>query len=81
MSTATIQKWGNSHGIRIPKNLLNNLNWNDGEKIILTAKKNRLIIEQAPKQKTIEKLFDGFDSKNYKPQEFDWAEPVGREIW
>ena len=82
MALTTIQKWGNSHGIRIPKHLLDSLNWSVGEKISLYTRGNRLIIEQTPKQrKTIEELLDGFNSDNFQSSEFDWGKPAGREVW
>ena len=49
MEVATIQKWGNSQGIRIPKRLLDSLQWQQGERIILSAKNKKLLIEKAPK--------------------------------
>ena len=83
MTSATIQKWGNSHAIRIPKSLLESLKWNNGEKIKISAKGNRLILEQIPKskRKTLEELLENFDSENYQPYEVDWGKPVGRELW
>ena len=81
MTFATVQKWGNSHGVRIPKHLLDSLNWQSGEKISLHTRGNRLIIEKAPqkKRKTIEELLDSFEID--KTAEFDWGKPVGREVW
>jgi len=38
MALATVQKWGNSHGVRIPKHLLDSLNWSIGEKISLRTR-------------------------------------------
>ena len=39
----TIQKWGNSQGIRIPKYLLDAVEWNDDEQLVLTADKKRTL--------------------------------------
>lgn len=83
METTTIQKWGNSHGIRIPQNLLNSLKWQKGEKITMSIEGNRLLIEQAPisRHKNIKELFKGFNIANYMPQEIDWGKPTGGELW
>ena len=43
--TTTIQKWGNSQGIRIPKFILDETGWSDNEELVLRADKNRIIIE------------------------------------
>ena len=81
MTTTTIQKWGNSQGIRIPKFLLDEVNWNGNEQLIVIADKDRLIIEKAkPKRKTISELFADFEGE-YVPVEMDWGQPVGEEVW
>ena len=84
MTSTTIQKWGNSQGIRIPKHLLDSLKWSQGEKIVMRAhaQDNRLVVEQAPKTqcKTIQKLFEDFNG-DYIPCEMDWGKPEGREVW
>lgn len=82
MRSATIQKWGNSQGIRIPKHVLDSLQWGQGEKIIMRTQNNCLVIEQAPKSqhKNIQKLFENF-SGEYTPCEIDWGKPEGREAW
>ena len=83
MEVATIQKWGNSQGIRIPKRLLDSLQWQQGERIILSAKNKKLLIEKAPtnQHKNIKELFKGFNPDNYNPSEIDWGKPVGDEVW
>lgn len=83
METVTLQKWGNSQGIRIPKYLLNSLHWQQGEKVTLSIEGNKLSIEQAPisRHKNIKELFQGFNSENYTPCEVNWGKPVGVELW
>lgn len=51
--TTTIQKWGNSQGIRIPKFLLDAVQWSDDEQLVLSADKNKIIIEKAEPRKNI----------------------------
>ncbi len=78
--TTTVQKWGNSQGIRIPKVLLDTLNWSDNEELILSADESRLVIEKANSRKNIKELFADFKG-DYKPIDIDWGKPVGKEIW
>lgn len=78
--TTTIQKWGNSQGIRIPKFLLDAVRWSDSEQLVLTAVDDKIIIEKAAQRKNIIELFADFDGE-YSPVEVDWGEPVGEEIW
>ena len=83
MEVVTLQKWGNSQGIRIPKYLLNSLQWQQGERVILSIEGNKLLIEQAPisRYKNIKELFQSFNPENYSPREIDWGKPSGDEIW
>lgn len=80
MTITTIQKWGNSQGIRIPKFLLDAVQWNGNEKLMLIADKDKIIIEKVEPRKNIMELFADFDSE-YVPVEMDWGQPVGEEIW
>lgn len=80
MTITTIQKWGNSQGIRIPKFLLDAVQWDGNEKLMLIADKDKIIIEKVEPRKNIKELFADFDSE-YVPVEMDWGQPVGEEIW
>lgn len=76
----TIQKWGNSQGIRIPKTILDAVHWDENEKLTITTKDDKIIIERAEKRKNIKDLFADFNGE-YVPVEVNWGEPVGEEIW
>ena len=89
--TTTIQKWGNSQGIRIPKmvldsvnwsEILDSVNWSENEQIIIIVDNGKLVIEKAKehKRKNIKELFKDY-KEDYKPIEIDWGEPKGEEIW
>lgn len=77
----TIQKWGNSQGIRIPKIILDTVNWSENEEIIIIVDNGKLIMEKANnKRKNIEELFKNYTG-DYKPSDVDWGNPEGKEIW
>ena len=80
--TTSIQKWGNSQGIRLPKMLLDSVQWTENEKIVILVDNGKLIIEKAPKpkRKNIKELFEDYNG-DYKPVEIDWGKPKGDEIW
>lgn len=78
--TTTLQKWGNSQGIRIPKLILESLRWNGGEQLVINAENDRIVIERAAKRKNIKELFADFQGE-YTPVEVDWGKPVGEEVW
>lgn len=80
MQSAAIQKWGNSQGIRLPKSLLDALDWKINDKLTLVHQDNKLVLENSGKQKKLQALFENFEGE-YKTEEIDWGEPVGKEIW
>ena len=79
--TTSIQKWGNSQGIRIPKILLETIKWSENELITIEIEDGKLIIEKAKeKRKNIKELFADYKD-DYQPEEIDWGKPEGEEIW
>ncbi|MDR1979900.1 MAG: AbrB/MazE/SpoVT family DNA-binding domain-containing protein [Synergistaceae bacterium] len=76
----TVTKWGNSQGVRIPRDILNIANISSGDPVEIIAEKNSIIIRKYHKRKTIQELFEGFDGA-YMPEEISWGSPVGDEIW
>ena len=78
----SISKWGNSQGLRIPKEIIEALNINIGDKVRLFIEKNRLVLEPVKKKKKyniselVEKIPD-----NYTKEKEHFSEPMGREIW
>lgn len=75
----TIQKWGNSQGIRIPKTILDEVNWSVSDNIELTTENNTIILKQH-KKLTFDELFKDYNEK-IQCKEFDWGESVGAEKW
>jgi len=79
--TAKIQKWGNSQGIRLPKAILENVNMSEGDYVEIVIHDGVIIIKSvAGKRKTIYELFSDYEG-DYTPDEIDWGEPEGDEIW
>ena len=80
--TVNIQKWGNSQGIRIPKHMLDDLAWSETETVDISIDDGKIIIERfrALERKNIKELFEGFKGK-YEPEDIDWGEHSGGEVW
>ena len=79
--TTTIQKWGNSQGVRIPKIILDTVNWAEDEQIMIVVDNGKIVMEKAKtKWKNIKELFENYKGE-YEPTEIDWGEPKGEEIW
>jgi len=83
MNTA-IQKWGNSQGIRLNREILNQSNLNLGDAVVVEAKNNVITIKpikiQKRKKYSLEKLVADIPS-DYSAEELDFGKPVGREEW
>jgi len=78
-----VQKWGNSQGIRIPKNLLENSHIKVGEEVDITVQAGKIIVESTNK---IHGRYDIKDlaskmPKKYEPGEENWGAPIGLEVW
>jgi len=84
--TTKLKKWGNSYGIRIPKEIVDKMEIEEDSEIDLQVSAKGLIVKplKTKKQKntkySLKKLLKDFESKT-KHREFDWGEPVGQEIW
>ncbi len=60
-----IKKWGNNLALRIPKLIASNINLKMNEKVILSIKKDSIIITPIGRQKySLEKLLEGVTQKN-----------------
>ncbi len=83
----TLQKWGNSQGIRLPKPLLNALGLKQSAQIqlVLDAKRGTIVLTAAKPQRKkrgrhrIEDLVSAMPRK-YKAEEFGWG-ASGKEVW
>ena len=77
----TIQKWGNSHAIRLPKGLLEVASLREDDRVEINAENGCIIIRRANKKhRTLEERLAGFKD-GYKCSEWDTGEPQGKEVW
>ena len=51
--TATISTWGNSQGLRFPKEILKELGINIGDKVKLFVENQKIILEPIKKKRNI----------------------------
>ena len=80
---AKIQKWGNSQGLRLTKNLLEDAQLDVGDQVDINVKNGIMIVRPARRIRGRYQLKDLVASipQNYETGEVDWTGPVGREIW
>lgn len=77
----TINKWGNSQGIRFPKDLLNKLHAKIGSSLNVEYRDGKVIIEpiEVPKKYNIHELVA--DIKPEDREEANWGKAEGKEVW
>lgn len=80
---AKIQKWGNSQGIRLKKNLLADMQLEVGDEVDISVKDGVMIVTPGKKIRGLHSLEEMVARipENYETTEVDWGEPVGKEVW
>lgn len=80
--TAKISKWGNSQGLRVPKDVMEQLHLNIGDDVELKIENNKVIIEPIKKEKVKYNLNELIEQmpKNYTPKE-EFENSMGKEAW
>jgi antitoxin MazE len=78
-----IQKWGNSQGLRLSKQVLEDARITIGEDVDVTAREGVIVIAPVKRvrgKRSLQELVSRIP-KNYETEEIDWGNPVGRERW
>ena len=78
-----VQKWGNSQGLRLSKELLSDVEIDVGDSVHVAVRDGVLVVTPARRVRgrlDLEQLVRRIP-KGYKPKDLDWGPPVGREVW
>lgn len=78
-----IQKWGNSQGLRLAKQVLEDAHIAVGDDVDVEAKDGLIVIAPVRRirgKRSLQELVSRIP-KGYKAKELDWGEPVGQEVW
>jgi antitoxin MazE len=78
-----VQKWGNSQGIRVSKQLLADADIQVGDSVEIVAREGSLVV--VPRRR----VRGGHDlaelvariPTDAEPSEYGWGPPVGKEVW
>lgn len=76
-----VKTWGNSQGIRIPKEILQEANVVIDEMLDIKVSNGVIMLLKPFRHKTLEERAAQYGGRLNLDGEFDWGEPVGREIW
>ena len=79
MLYGTIQRWGNSQGIRIPKGALAASHIGENDAVEIIAEKITITLRKVHRPKSLDELFAGYHG-DYQPVEFDTGADVGLEV-
>lgn len=78
--TTKLQKWGNSLGVRLPKEVVKKARLRDGKSVSIKNIGDMIIITSAKKEETLDDLLSKITPENIH-EEINWGPPVGNEIW
>lgn len=73
-----VKRWGNGMGIKIPKELTDELNIEESSTIYMEVKDGKLIVEPK-KDLSLEEMLELITDKN-RHGEIDFGKPIGREL-
>jgi antitoxin MazE len=84
MSMVTkVQKWGNSQGLRLAKQVLEEARISVGDLVDVSTRDGLIVIAPARRvrgRQSLQELVSRIP-KNYRTEEVEWGKPVGREDW
>ncbi len=78
-----VQKWGNSQGLRLSRELLSTADIEVGDTVDVAVHEGSIVVTPVRRVRgalAIEALVLSIP-KGYKPGEVDWGAPAGGEVW
>ena len=79
MDKVAVKPWGNSLGIRIPKEILDRLNIHASDSLQLEVVDEQIILKKTFRHKTLEERIAEYDGQ-ISVCDFDWGDPEGKEM-
>ncbi|MDP2871126.1 MAG: AbrB/MazE/SpoVT family DNA-binding domain-containing protein [Bacillota bacterium] len=76
----TIQKWGNSQAVRLPKAALEKAGLQENDRVEIIVHDGNLLIVPTKKHLTLRERAAGYLG-DYRPLEWDTGKPAGKEVW
>jgi len=78
-----IQRWGNSQGLRLAREVLDDARMAVGDDVDVAARDGMIVIVPVRRirgKQSLQELVLRIP-KDYELEETDWGRPVGREVW
>jgi antitoxin MazE len=74
-----LARWGNSLGLRIPKDVAARVGVREGSQVEIEAAGDRIVVSPARPRYTLAQLLRGITPEAMRDA-FDWGPEIGREI-
>ena len=78
---AQVREWGNSQGIRLSKDILKSAGIALNEMLEVTVSDGVITLAKTFRHKTLEERAAEYNGRLMLDGEYDFGEPVGREMW
>ena len=76
----TIQRWGNSLAVRIPKPFALQTDLSENSEVDISLEGNRIVVSPATKEWKLDDLLAGITTRNTHT-ETSWGDRAGGEAW
>ncbi len=76
-----VKEWGNSQGVRLSKEILKSAGVALNEVLDVTVSNGVITLVKPFRHKTLEERAAEYGGDLRLDGEYDWGEPVGREVW
>lgn len=78
---AQVKAWGNSQGIRIPQEILREAQIKQNDFLEMEVIADGIVFRKKNRRRTLAERIAEFGGTLEHVPEYDWGEPVGREVW
>ena len=79
MDQVVIRTWGNSQGIRIPKDILAKMQLKTSDILDISIEDDAIVLRKQFRHKSFEERLAEYEGK-ISVTDFDWGKPKGREL-
>lgn len=78
-----VQKWGNSQGLRLSRQLLKDVQIAVGDEVEVVVRDGVIVVAPVKRPRGKHHLQELVKRipKDYKTEELGWGPPVGKEVW
>ena len=76
-----VKAWGNSQGIRLPKDILQEANVEINDMLEVKVSDGMIMLVKTFRHRKLEERAEKFGGKLNLDGEYEWDKPEGREVW